>query len=60
MVIEEFPDDQDCDKKLKTTEKKIEGGIYRNITDNEKWTNQNTLNKVAEAFPYNKTPANIK
>ena len=36
MVIEECPDDQDYNKKEKTSDNKNQGLIHRDITDNEK------------------------
>ena len=47
-VIEACPDGQDEDKKEKTAENKNEGVIHRDISENEKETNWDTLKKVIE------------
>ena len=44
----------------KKQQRKTEGGIYKNITDNEKETNQDTLNKVTEECPYGTTSADME
>ena len=56
MLIEEFPDGCDGDKKNNFREKKT----HRVITEKKKENNQYTLGKVIEGFPDNTSPVEMQ